>query len=369
MRARPRLPAGLLGMVALVAVVESGLATRHLDTTSPATLTWRLSDQAARRGARSARVLVLGESLMKHGLLPEVVESQGAGPTVNLAVCAAQAPTSYYLLKHALDAGARPEAVVVGFAPDLLIGDPKYNARNWPELLDPLDGLELARASRSADLLAGTALGWLLPSYRCRFEIRPWIAAALRGEGASPRAINELYTHHWTRHRGGQLTPVNPAFHGEVSDAEAATLLADRFWCNRINRRYIERLLRLAESRDIRVYWLIPPVSPALQARRDATGADAKYDAFVRRVQTAHPRLVVLDGRHSGYDWPVFQDARHLVADGTIALSADVGEIVAHGEPPSGWVHLPEFRPRPHDDRLEDVNRSRIVLRERARRR
>jgi hypothetical protein len=357
-----RLPAGLLGMVALVALVEWGIARRELDVTTPATLSWGLSDAEARGEARSARVLVLGESLMKHGLLPEALESAGAGRTVNLAACAAQASTTYFLLKHALDSGARPGAIVVGFAPDLLTGDPAYNLRNWPELLTVPEALDLARTSRDSRLFAEILAARVLRSYRARHEIRAWIAGAIEGVDVSQRPLNELFTHHWTLHRGGQYTPTNPNYHGELPEAELSGLLADKFWCNKINRAYVDRTIALAESRGIRVFWLLPPVTPGLQARRDASGAEAKYEAFIRGIQARHPRLVVLDGRRSGYDWPVFQDVRHLVADGTLSLSADVAAAVANGAPTGGWVALPPFRPRPHDDRLEDVNGSRVVL-------
>ncbi len=83
-------PVGLLGMLVLVAGVEGLVASHRLDVTSPATLTWSLSAEAARREARECRVLCFGESLMKHGLLPGVLEARLGGRAFNLAVCAAQ---------------------------------------------------------------------------------------------------------------------------------------------------------------------------------------------------------------------------------------------------------------------------------------
>lgn len=355
-------PAGLLGMLVLVAGIEGLVASRALDVTSPATLTWTLSAEAARDEARQCRLLCFGSSLVKHGLLPGVLEPELDGRAFNLAVCAAQAPTSYYLLQHAIEAGARPEAVVIGFAPDLLTGGPEHNVRNWPELLDLGDCLELARTARDPELFARIALGRLCPSYRCRLEARDWIAGLLAGRETSPRALNRLYKRHWTVNRGGQFTPPNPAFNGNVAESEHQALLSDRFWCHRVNRRYIQRFLDLAESRGIRVYWLLPPVSPALQARRDASGAEAKFERFIRAIQARHPRLVVLDARRSGYEVPVFQDARHLVADGTLTLSADVASVIVRDTESPGWVALPHFRPLPLDKPFEDVNQSRLAL-------
>lgn len=360
-----RRPAGLLGMLAVIALVELFVARHRLDLTSPATLTWALSGQAARTEARRCRVLCFGESLMKHGLLPAVLEGRLTGRVYNLSVCAAQAPTSYYLLKRAFDSGARPDAVVVDFAPDLLTGGPEYNGRNWPELLSWPETLDLAVSARDSGLFLTVALGKLLPSERTRHEVRALFSGWLHGQNVSPKQTNRLYTRQWTVNRGGQFTPPNPLFTGAVSEVQQTAIMSDRFWCGKINRRYIDRFLDLASSRGARVYWLLPPVSPAVQARRDASGADARLDAFLKQVQARHPRLSVLDARHCGYPSPVFQDARHLVAGGTLALSESVAEVIARNDR-TPWISLPTYRPREPDPRLEDVNGSRIALEARS---
>lgn len=357
-------PAGLLGMLVMVTGLEGLIASRALDLTSPATLTWKLSGEAARGEAQSCHLLGFGSSLLKHGVLPGVLEPELGGPVFNLAVCAAQPPAHYYLLKQALEAGARPETILVGFAPDLLTGGPEHNLRNWPEFLNLSDCLDLARSDRNAELFAQLALGRLFPSYRCRHEIRDLIQSRLDGRDDSPKTWNRLYQRHWTVNRGGQYTPTNPAFHGEVTDAEHQTLLSDRFWCHRLNRHYIHRFLKLAESQRVRVFWLLPPVSPALQARRDSSGAEAQYERFIREIQAEHPELIVLDARRSGYQANLFQDARHLVADGTLALSKSVASAVTQdGATRARWVTLPPFQTPDLENRaLEDVDQSRLAL-------
>src|SRR5947199_7563 len=82
-------------------------------------------------------------------------------------------PASFFLLRRALDAGARPRAIVADFAALMLKDDdnpPK--PLNYPELATLRDCLDLAWASRDASFFGSLALGKLLPSYRWRFEIR-----------------------------------------------------------------------------------------------------------------------------------------------------------------------------------------------------
>ena len=354
-------PVAFLAMLALIAAIESGLmASIRLDVTNPATLTWRLARDAVSRDAPGCRALYFGDSLVKHGLLPPVIDPWIGGRSYNLAVCAAAPLTSYVLLRDALEAGARPDSIVVDFAPDLLVGEPGYNLRNWPELLSWRDLTTLALDGESPGLAIQVGLGKLVPSYRARLEIRDLLSGTLGGIPTLHRSTNVLYTKHWSDNRGGQLTPPNPAFTGAVSEEELQTLLADKFWCHKVNRRAIEGILRLAESRSIRVYWLLPPVSPALQARRDSSGSEARHEAFVRSFQAKHPGLVVLDARRAGYDWPVFQDARHLVDAGTLALSEAVG--VAVSDQATGWVMLPSFRAPARIEGLADVNQTRMAL-------
>ena len=354
-------PVALLGMLALIAATEWTIGSRlDLDLIQPATLSWRIAREDAHSLALGANLLVLGDSLAKHGLLPTVIDPRIGGRSCNLAACAAQPTTSLVLLREALDAGARPDAIVVDFSPDLLLGEPEYNRRNWPELLNCSDLPAFARESDSIDLTIRVGLAMLLPSYRTRHELRDHLRNGVEGTSNPNRGMNTLYQKHWSTHRGGQFTPPNPAFRGEVSEAELQTLAADRFWCHSVNRRAIESFLGLAESHGIRVYWLLPPVSPALQARRDTSGAEVRHEAFVRSFQSKHPNLTILDARRAGYDWPVFQDARHLVDAGTLALSQSVADAIADGS--TGWVALRAYEAPEQFENLENVHQTMMAL-------
>ena len=85
-----------------------------------------------------------GDSLVKHGILPEVLEARLGAPAYNLALPASTAPAQYYLLRRGSPCGAAPRAIVVNdIAPGLLTGTP-LRAR-------PL-GLGLLGADDLADL-------------------------------------------------------------------------------------------------------------------------------------------------------------------------------------------------------------------------
>ena len=68
----------------------------------------------------------------------------------------------------------------------------------------------------------------------------------------------------------------------------AATLLQGYLpsdWvCHPVNGKYIKRFLSLAESRDIPVFWLLPPLRPEVQERATGAVCPSKYEAFVREA-------------------------------------------------------------------------------------
>ena len=307
-----RWPIGLFGMIAIVIAFESSVARRPIAFTESAAFGWAFSNAAARGEATSAEILCFGDSLAKHGLLPEVIEERLGVKSYNLATPAATAPAHYYVLRHALDAGARPRAVVVDFMPGMLAGPPNLGARNWPELLTTAEALDLSLSWRNPHFFVETTLSTLLPTSRARWEVRHSLLAALGGKADPLATTNLMLRRNWSIHRGAQYTQDNSAWSGEPTERDHAKHLSDRFWCHPINRTYVEKFLSLAESRGIRVYWLLPPASPKIQQRRLASGADAKYTAFVREVTRGHPRVVVLDARSSAYDHTRFVDPIHL---------------------------------------------------------
>src|SRR5690242_326605 len=105
-------PLGMLGMLALVLLVEAGVqrcVARH----TPAMVADWSDAGSGLVHARAAKVIALGDSLVKNGLLPEAVERRlGPGRKVyNLAVTGGPVPVCYFLLRRLVETGHAPEAV------------------------------------------------------------------------------------------------------------------------------------------------------------------------------------------------------------------------------------------------------------------
>lgn len=357
--ARPRVPLGLVGMLVLVVLGEAGVAAHALDLLAPWHWDWRLTGAAAGKEARGCDVLLMGDSLVKFGVVPRALEGKAGAKVYNLGLCMGQAPATYFLLRRALEAGARPKSVVVTFAPHLLLPGPRYNGRQWPEMLTPAEAIDLALASHDFDLLAGTLVGRLLPTARTRPEIRAAVALALAGQRATQRFSTPRFLRNWRVNRGAIVMPPIPL---RDDPATWQARLAPFWAADPTNAAYIGRFLDLARRHEIAVTWLLAPPSVELQALCEASGFDAGQTAFVRSWQARYPDLSVLDARRSGYPQEVHtDDPVHLNRDGAAALSAAVADALAAARP-GAWVELPAYRaadgPRP----FEDVHASELAL-------
>jgi hypothetical protein len=308
-------------------------------------------------------VLCFGDSLVKFAVVPRVLEARLGQGAYNLAVCGGQAPSSYFLLRRALEAGARPEAVVVDFMPHLLDHGPRQNARQWPMLVNPREFVELVWSARNGSFLASTALAVLLPSVRARFEIRATLQAAIEGKGAPERETMTAYERNWALNQGAQLNP-------KALQKEARFNLHrwedfPRPWsCNHVNAAFVRKFLALAQSHHIQIYLLLPPVRDDVQARRERLGVDARYETYVRSLQQEFGSLVVIDGRHAGYGRAVFRDPLHLDRQGALALSAALADVL--GTPDrirEQWLALGEPRSPRIDVAVEDMEESRLAVR------
>src|SRR5262249_6522434 len=93
------IPWGVLWMLGLVVVIESWVGRNWLDFSDPVSLSWRFSALAAQREAPARDLLCLGDSLVKHSLIPALIERESGLRTFNLA--AARCPTwmSYFLFR------------------------------------------------------------------------------------------------------------------------------------------------------------------------------------------------------------------------------------------------------------------------------
>lgn len=364
---RRAVPAGLLGMIALVVATEAYLGGRDADLTTIWAADWRQAGRAARDEATGAEILCFGDSLAKFGLLPGVIEERTGRPAHNLALSVGQVSASYVLLRRAIDAGAAPRAVVIDMIPHLLAQGPEYNIRHWPELAGPAEALEVAAASRSPAFFTRAMASRWLDSVRCRFEIREAVRAALRGEGRSYWPAVAFHLRNWRVNGGAQPMAPNGAFEGD-GELWPAELYPPSWRAHPGNVALLRRFLGLAEAEGIAVFWVIMPFSPEVQSRRESLGLDASYSRFVRRMQDEFPGLVVLDARHSGYGPGLHIDPIHLDRRGAAALSAEVGDAIRDaldgGRRPGGptWLAVRDYEDRPTGAMIEDLEESRLAV-------
>ncbi len=346
-RANFRRPSGLLGMVFLVVLIEAAFSSRRAEFVTPWADDWRLTSEAARSKATTADVLCFGDSLVKYGVMPKVVEARSGLKAYNLATSGGTMASSYFLLRQAIEAGARPKAVMVDVVALMLLEDVPPKPLNYAELGTWRDCIDLGWTAGDGDFLGQLLAAKLLPSYRWRFEIRRATLAALEGQ-SNPSKRSELASFRtlWNRENGAQPSPASRVFHPQ-EDFLIDGVSPEKWACDPKDRTYAERFLSLAEAHQIDVYWLIPPMSPGVHARRAVRGTDARYDRFVRTIVSKHPKTVLLDARPSGYDDTVHLDHLHLNRQGAMVLSADLADVMVEGLNPRGSTRPPNPRIMP----------------------
>jgi hypothetical protein len=374
-------------MIVLATVVEGWLARHEVDFSGSPPVCWRTSRWAARQ-ARGSEILCFGTSLSKFGLLPRVIEKRTGRRAYNLAVFSGPMPSSFFLLRQALEAGARPVAVVIDYQEGPIDRLSRHerpeglttNWRCWPELLDLRDCMDLAWSARDASFFAAISLAKLLPSYRVRFEIRSSILAALQGISASARPETLGLKRNLAFNRGAFVLPRNPEFQhgGEPNSAASAPIhhepFPDRRWArNKLSVSYVQRFLDLAAAHGITVFWLMPPVSHDVQTHRDQNGLDDYFTRIARRAEAHSQHVIVIDGRRAGYPRRVFFDHSHLDRQGATTLTMDVVGIVDRylADPTAvpRWVALPSFRELEPDVEVEAITQSRDFVVQRMTRR
>src|SRR4051794_22363536 len=114
---RSQVPWGLIGAIITVLGVESFIMGRELDLIRPERYEWRLARRAADKKSQGCDVLCFGTSMVKQGVFPAIIERRTGLRTYNFAVCAGRTESSYYLLRRALEAGARPSAILMDVHP------------------------------------------------------------------------------------------------------------------------------------------------------------------------------------------------------------------------------------------------------------
>ena len=336
-------PLGFLGMLALVGAVELALDGRRMDLSTVWADDWHRTAAAAVAEAPGRDVLCFGDSLVKYGVLPRVVEARAGLRTYNLAVNAGPMPAEFFLLRRALGAGARPRAIVADFFALLLPDVPHASTRLYPELATAGDAIGLAWTAGDADLGAELLLGRAFPSVRCRHEVRAGVASLFGSRRGFAEPANRRARRTWREQLGAQPMP-RPDGAPATNPGLVADLTPGRWAVDPINAAYFERFVALAGSAGVPVFWLMPPLGPEVEARRAARGSAAAYGRFAREALARHPHLVVLDARGAGYGPGAHVDPIHLHEHAAAVLSADVADALAHhlgGRSDARWVDLP----------------------------
>ena len=356
---RVRLPIGLFGAIALVVGFEAAVEWRELDTVSVDAWQYRFASRTATAEAVGCEILAFGDSLLKYSFLPAVLERRQGLRSYNLAVCGGRAPYHYYLLRRVLEGGARPSVVLLEFFPSSLSTGPRLNAEALPHFLRASECLDLGLSARDTGLLGELLAGWLLPSVRCRQAIRADIVNWVQRKPGGARFEYTWLLPWWSKNRGAQAMHSQPAATGDVRLLQHVAFPAS--WSSDpVNDLYVDRFLDLARRHGAAVYWVLTPLSPALQAECERSGFDVRYAAYVQSWQQRFPNLKVIDVRHSEYDPDVYSsDPAHLGRDGAFVFSVDIGEFLRRtgSEADSAaerWVTLPRFRRLTPDVDIED---------------
>ena len=359
-------------MVVLVGLVEAFVAGRGAQFSRIEPDDWREAAEVAARDLPSGGVLILGDSQAKFGISPLQVEATVGQPAQCLAIQGGQAPSSYFLLRKALDAGMIPSAVVVDFEPHLLRDRPLGKPRMWAELLDLGECSELAATANNPGEFAAMALGRVLPSYRERLEIRANLMDAFRGATPSNAPLIAMARRNRGMNRGAVLMSKDLGDH-KHDIATWGNPTATPWEPNPTNDRYARRLLRLAEEHNIPVYATLLPLAPGVQAKYEKSGIDGRQVAWLKRLQDRYSNFRVLDFRHADYAATAFFDALHLNATGAAAVGAALGDHLARvnrGEIAADrWTTMPRYAPPALVVAVEDSSASDAILRTSAARR
>jgi len=367
--ARPRsLPLGVLGMLALIFGVESLIMRHDLDLTTLVASNWQLEGKAPGRYAAKSEILCFGDSMVKFGVQPRVLGPSLGRSVYNFALYCGPPETSYYQLRRAFAAGARPAAVLVDFQPEIMMCDAlQVTSRTIPEILGFREILDLCRTANDFNRLAEFSIARIFPSARKRFEIRAALGAAISGQSASIRDRVVAAKRNWKINRGAEVLPKNLNYRGEIPDTGAYPSMFWTPWkANELSAVYLERFLDLAAQHQVAVFWLLQPNANEVIARRDQSGYHAQYDAFVRGRQERYPRLTVIDGRHINYPAGYFADPVHLDRSGSTAYSLGIADVLRPfletGQIASRWQALPDRRDRADEVALEDHLQSALAV-------
>lgn len=367
-----KLPLGFIGAIVLIVCVERTISSKITSVTTEVASCWSFAAKAAGREAKDSEILGFGDSLMKYGFQPKVIEARTGRSAYNLAAFNGPPSRDYLMLKRVLDAGGNPSAIVACFQVVHFGSGPRFHARQFAESVTLAETLDLAWTTSDPSLFAWLMLSRHVPSIRARFELRGNLMTALTGQGMNWAEIYAIFRRNWNQSRGAHIGADEPhAPESTAALARAKELYGGKFEDlhaqTPVHEVYIHRFLDLADSHKIPVIWLIPPMLPEVEDRQREVGLTQLTTELAQRMKRAHPAITVIDGRGKGYDAKAFcTDAVHLNRRGAYALSRDLGDLLRHRLGGSfreeSWVSLPPYRPGTPDVEMEDMAQSREIV-------
>lgn len=354
-------PWGLLAALPLIALVELAIAQGQRSLLSVANWSCAETRKAAGSIATSRDVLIFGDSLIKLGLAPSLVESEAGLSGFNLGISGGQVPMSHVLLRHALRAGARPRAVIVSFSPSLMVLPPSHNDENWSFLLSFREAVELALTTNDRGFAERLLTRKLLPSMRNRFGLRTALREGWRTRQARmARWVVATHRRGWKLSAGAQIVPGDPDWRTKPIDgAVYREVFFARPGFHPTNLAYLHRLLRVTAARRIPVLWILPPIMAKVQDECERSGLADVQTQFLQDLQRRYRHLRVLDGRDTGYDPGVFMDPLHLGRPGAQVFSRAVGAFLRRQplESAAAWNVLPTYQTGEDDPSFLDLVR------------
>jgi hypothetical protein len=362
-------PLGFLGMLVAVTLAEIWVDEHARQWAHTIVLDWSETGWAASRVAAGCDLLCFGDSLVKFGVLPRVIEERTGRPGYNLALLNGPPPASYVLLKRALDHGAWPSVVVADFDAGRMGADPRSSHYNypWPELLTTREAFTLARRTNEPSFFAKIVAARMVPSVRRRYELRAAVLARLNGYVAPLERLGTAFgpkSAFGRNRRVNRGAVINVPRLGTITPHPETPSGA----IHPVNARYLHDFLALCRGRGIAVVWLLPPVSPRQQAIHDGSPGETRYVNFARRVAARNPHVTLVDGRRAGFPDTVYIDHVHLDANGATALSRSLGSLLVRGPALATTanlraVDLPRFRKPARTGRAEeDLRASEIAV-------
>jgi hypothetical protein len=331
-------------------------------------LSWQYADQSARGRESKCDIICLGDSLVKLGILPRVLEAGSGASACNLAILGGQAPSSFILLRRVLEHGHRPRAVVVDFSALMMAATPAVNPDGWALLAEGRDLLDFAWRARAPGVVLAIATRRLCPTWRERELIREAVESGFWNglDAATAAQERRVFERNWRINRGAQVAPRGFVLvEGSLSDPDTW-----KWKPHPVNVLYVERFLRLAERHRLQVVWLLPPATAAWRRRHRASGVLEGHEQFVRRCAARFSGVTVFDAQELDWDASAFRDPIHLNRDGAVALSLAVGSALSscignRGRAPR-WVVLATPSPGAisagFQDALEDLDQSRLAV-------